>query len=277
MNIRNQGFTLIELSIVLVIIGLIVGGVLVGRDLILSAKIRGAIGEIERINTSVYTFKNKYAALPGDIENTKAQSLGLSAYDTGTGSNRYLGDGNSIIRHTDEGGRCCSGEQALMLLHLSQTGLLNYALKDDQIFLDGSDIGTINELTTKEEISSIFPVSQYLPNAHIIPSLHLLTNNFYLAMAGFTYLGTGNNKTFTTVISPITAQMIDRKVDDGAPESGIVLATNETEALPVSDIIIYSDPLTDCISTVGSETVYNTLSTTSANNLNCNIAFFARY
>lgn len=49
LQMKNQsGFTLIELSIVLVIIGLIVGGVLVGRDLIKAAEVRAQVSQIEK-------------------------------------------------------------------------------------------------------------------------------------------------------------------------------------------------------------------------------------
>jgi prepilin-type N-terminal cleavage/methylation domain-containing protein len=70
MNISKHGFTLIELSIVLVIIGLIVGGILVGRDLISAAAVRAQISQIERYHTAANTFRTKYAYLPGDIPNT---------------------------------------------------------------------------------------------------------------------------------------------------------------------------------------------------------------
>lgn len=63
---RNQAFTLIELSIALVIIGLLVGGVLVGRDMIQAAELRGLLSQIEKIDVAVNTFKLKYHCLPGD-------------------------------------------------------------------------------------------------------------------------------------------------------------------------------------------------------------------
>src|SRR5580693_9186033 len=65
----TAGFTLIELSIVLVIIGLIIGGVLVGQDLINAAQARAIITDIERFNTAANTFESKYGCLPGDCVN----------------------------------------------------------------------------------------------------------------------------------------------------------------------------------------------------------------
>jgi prepilin-type N-terminal cleavage/methylation domain-containing protein len=74
----ERGFTLIELCIVLVIIGLIVGGVLVGRDLISAAAVRAQVSQIEKYNTAVNTFRAKYGALPGDISATAAAQFGLT-------------------------------------------------------------------------------------------------------------------------------------------------------------------------------------------------------
>jgi len=64
---RCDAFTLIEMSIVLVIIGLIVGAVLVGQDLIRAAEVRATIAQIEKYNTVVNTFRGKYGGLPGDL------------------------------------------------------------------------------------------------------------------------------------------------------------------------------------------------------------------
>lgn len=78
-----SGFTLIELSIVLVIIGLIVGGVLVGRDLIRAADIRQTGSLIEKLDTAVNIFRNKYDCLPGDCLN--ATQFGFAANGNGDG------------------------------------------------------------------------------------------------------------------------------------------------------------------------------------------------
>ena len=75
---HRGGFTLIELSIVLVIIGLLAGGVLVGRDLIAAAALRSQITQIEKYNAAANTFRAKYGFLPGDLPANQAAALGFA-------------------------------------------------------------------------------------------------------------------------------------------------------------------------------------------------------
>jgi len=85
---RNQsGFTLIEIAIVLVIIGLLLGGVLKGQELINSAKVKNLASDFKNIALFIYSYQDKYHALPGD--DALATSHVTSAV-TATGS---IGDG----------------------------------------------------------------------------------------------------------------------------------------------------------------------------------------
>lgn len=68
----KQAFSLVELSIVLVILGLLVGGVLAGQSLIRAAELRSVSTEYSRWVTATQTFRDKYFALPGDMPNATA-------------------------------------------------------------------------------------------------------------------------------------------------------------------------------------------------------------
>ena len=63
---KNRGFTLIEIAIVLVIIGLLLGGVLKGQELINNAKVKSYATDFRNIPIMVYGFQDKFRALPGD-------------------------------------------------------------------------------------------------------------------------------------------------------------------------------------------------------------------
>jgi len=82
-HLGKQGFTLLEFSIVLVIIGLIIGAIMVGKDLIRTAENRAFFSQIEKYNSAVNTFKLKYNCLPGDCAN--GTSYGFSRNGNGNG------------------------------------------------------------------------------------------------------------------------------------------------------------------------------------------------
>ena len=97
----RSGFTLIELSIVLVIIGLIIGGVLVGRDLIHAAEIRKTIKQTEQFDAAINTFRNKYNCLPGDC--TKPAEFGFTGYKDYIGTHVIQpADGNGDGKISDD-------------------------------------------------------------------------------------------------------------------------------------------------------------------------------
>ena len=68
-NTRTSGFTLVELSIVLVIIGLIIGGVLTGRQIMQNAEVTNAVNSIQAYEAQFQTYTQNYGAMPGDDAN----------------------------------------------------------------------------------------------------------------------------------------------------------------------------------------------------------------
>jgi prepilin-type N-terminal cleavage/methylation domain-containing protein len=63
----KRGFTLIEMSVVVILIALIVGGIIMARSLIRNAEIRSVLSDVEQIQSAIYGFKQKYDYLPGDF------------------------------------------------------------------------------------------------------------------------------------------------------------------------------------------------------------------
>jgi prepilin-type N-terminal cleavage/methylation domain-containing protein len=62
----QKGFTLVEIAIVLVIIGLLLGGILKGQEMITQAKIKNAVSDFSGISAAYYGYQDRYRALPGD-------------------------------------------------------------------------------------------------------------------------------------------------------------------------------------------------------------------
>ena len=89
---KQTGFTLIELAIVLVIIGLLLGGVLKGQELIQSAKIKNVVNDFSSTTVSIYGYEDRYKALPGNDANAAGRWTTANPLATnGTGSGKLVG------------------------------------------------------------------------------------------------------------------------------------------------------------------------------------------
>ncbi|MEY4592049.1 MAG: hypothetical protein RIR18_944 [Pseudomonadota bacterium] len=115
----QQGFTLIELSMVLVIIGLLLAGVLKGTELINQARMRNIGSSLEGLSVAFQTYQERYRSLPGD--DAVAQSRWPSSASNGNGDRIVCG-----AYHGGTGGSACSGasESSLIWQHLRSAGLL---------------------------------------------------------------------------------------------------------------------------------------------------------
>ena len=72
-NSTEAGFTLVEIAIVLVIIGLLLGGVLKGQEMITQAKIKNIINDFNGVTVAVTSYQDRYRAIPGDDQNAAAR------------------------------------------------------------------------------------------------------------------------------------------------------------------------------------------------------------
>jgi prepilin-type N-terminal cleavage/methylation domain-containing protein len=92
MRSQQSGFTLVEIAIVLVIIGLLLGGILKGQELINSARVKNLANDFRVVPTYIYAFQDKFRALPGDDANVTAHVNGTTQATTPAGN-----QGNGVI------------------------------------------------------------------------------------------------------------------------------------------------------------------------------------
>lgn len=91
---KQSGFTLVEIAIVLVIIGLLLGGVLKGQELINSAKVKNFAQDFRQVPLFIYGYQDKYKRLPGD-DNGAVTRFGATTVD-GDGNGSIAGNYNSV-------------------------------------------------------------------------------------------------------------------------------------------------------------------------------------
>lgn len=102
MKKQQTGFTLIELAIVLVIIGLLLGGVLKGQDLINSAKAKNMIADFKNAQIFIYSYQDRFRALPGDDAAVAKHVTGATLATGGTVGNGLIEGQWDSTTATDE-------------------------------------------------------------------------------------------------------------------------------------------------------------------------------
>lgn len=122
MKMRRQqsGFTLVEIAIVLVIIGLLLGGVLKGQELITQAKIKNVANDLNGMSAAVYGYQDRYKRFPGDDNGAAARWTNPAAKD-GNGDGRV---GASTITGILDCASATSTENCEFWQHLRLAGFI---------------------------------------------------------------------------------------------------------------------------------------------------------
>jgi prepilin-type N-terminal cleavage/methylation domain-containing protein len=209
----ERGFTLVELAIVLVIIGLLIGGVLQGRQLIENARVSRAASDLSGIDGSVAIFYDSYGAYPGDMLTAQTRLPGCTAALCANGNgDDVLGTVAAPIAIDGTG---VNADEAMNFWrHLFRADLIGG--------VDGSATATFGTTMPRAEIGRGGMVAGY----HAGGALGVGANSpagQYLAIAGAPD-GVG-----TAALTPHQAAKLDRKADDGSPETGRVIG-NATAA-----------------------------------------------
>ena len=100
----NRGFSLIEVAIAVLVIGLVATFSLKGKELIQTARLRSTIDQVESIRIAVNTFVDKYGALPGDLKNAKELIDNSLENGNGDGNFETIADSQRFWSHLSKSG-----------------------------------------------------------------------------------------------------------------------------------------------------------------------------
>lgn len=185
---KQKGFTLIEIAIVLVIIGLLLGGVLKGQELINTARVRALNNTVDGITAAWFSFQDRYRAFPGDYTQASVNLPGSPAN----------GDGNGLVGGTSTNPDV---ERAMVWMHLQSAGYITGGYDDPN-----AKVANANEYAC--------PVT-VCPDNGFGAGMNL--NYGAMRQAG----GSDAHELMTGRGIPVEViAELDRKVDDGSPATG---------------------------------------------------------
>lgn len=216
---KKSAFSLIELSIVLIVIGLLIAGITGGASLIKSSELRSVMGEARGYAVATNAFYTQYNNLPGDF----ATSLGNPVVATGVSlSGDYFGDRDGQIEYCTTGcdadGVVTGSESSLAWQHLKFAGGIDTAPE----FLGGA---------TLQVVGTNLPASKIKSGGWGIDYNKASTQNVVVLTGSTSAVGTVDTNTLVNgtqvavgIITPSDALSIDAKIDDGVADAGKVRA-----------------------------------------------------
>ena len=196
----RRGFTLIELSIVLVVIALVTGGILVGKDLLEDSKIRSQAKQLHSIQTMFHTFALKYNCLPGDCNNATTFGIGPN------------GDGD---RRIAENLVSWPVESTNFWFHLENSSLLR--LKAG--IVNGVTVNSLRQSVYGNNADMFVSLGGLYPGA--VPGEYRTRNGISFTNANL-LPGAYQYGAFSSAV----AYRLDQKLDNGLPRSGIVVSVH---------------------------------------------------
>ena len=224
-----EGFSLLEISIVLAIVGLLTRGVLQGRSLIHAAELRAQLTDLQKYKIAVTTFQLKYTAYPGDMSNAtdywgagttngngNGQVESASSYDDGIGNFTRVSPDNGFF----------DGERPDFFRQLTLSGLITQSFNGSAVL--GKGYPTVRLNPSAGMFASGKWEGDEMGNDAYANSLKIIKSTIYMAASVVKPSQFNNSSSafndFTGVFTPEEIWSIDNKADDGLPASGAILA-----------------------------------------------------
>lgn len=254
---RQYGFTLVELAIVMTIIGLLIGGILKGQELIQNARATSTIAQIRSFEAATTTFRDTFSALPGDMQNASTRLAGCATNcdPGGSGGNSIIGvvgwSGTNFVNQqvlpSNGGGGPGAREGVLYWLHLLQANLIG-GVSAEAMTATSFQLGVTNPaapiggglIVGYADGTTALPgnasTAGLHPTGHIIGVVNTLNGGLTTTAGG-------------QPMSSAKAALIDRKMDDGRPATGFVQAYGvQTSCITDATTLAYNERVTanDC-------------------------------
>ncbi len=221
LEMNQKGFTLVELAVVMIIIGLLIGGILKGQELLTNAHVASTITQMRGIDAAINTFRDSYAALPGDMRDAQTRlpncTAATNCQDGGGGGTA----GNGRIDQLPGVANTVAGNENVQLWrHLSAADLIGGVD-------DSGDVTSFGAALPAGNIGGGFTIGFHVGGAGLNgqASGPNPRQGHYLALTGVPDANVGGAA--TSVIDASQAARIDRKLDDGSPETGSVIGAQE--------------------------------------------------
>lgn len=219
----RAGYTLVEMAVVITIISLLVGGVMVGQNMIRSSNIQATVAGVEKYRSATIKFQERFLELPGDFQSATTYWSG-NGISNGNGNGRIGGDDAAAPNLNNDCAATNWQEQWNVWVHLSKAELIPG---------EYSNPGNSNTIYIKK--NPAVPLSPNVPKTEIDSGGYTLrfcgditsSTTYFNAPYGHTIqLGNGLSSQGGTrkgLFAPKEAAAVDGKLDDGYPHKGKVL------------------------------------------------------
>lgn len=216
---QEKGFTLVELAIVMVIIGLLIGGILKGQELIKNAAVSATAAQLKAFESAYTTFVDVYGGKPGDLATARSKiqaCISSNRCDNGDG-NGWLRASNSALNNPGTDDRAVgTGETYQALKHMAAADLIGGVRLT---------AGPSTDALVAAKIGGFLYIGEVLGSA----SYHRGSGTAFTP-GGMYVSQTHNinaNPRSGRVNTPSETARLDRKIDDGTPGTGSLLAAGQ--------------------------------------------------